>query len=102
VRDTTAFENRYGVDFDIAGQYTGNLNNAGERIVLQDAVGATIHDFRFKDGWYPATDGQGFSLTVNDPAAAPDSLGQKDVWRPSTNAGGSPGFDDTDEVSAGN
>jgi len=39
----------------IAGEFVGALNNAGERIELQDALGQTILNFRFKDGWYPIT-----------------------------------------------
>jgi hypothetical protein len=52
VKDSTAFGLRY-LDFSgiIAGQYNGSLNNAGERIELQDALGRTILNFRFKDGW---------------------------------------------------
>jgi len=101
VQDPVAFENRYGRGLPIAGQYTGNLSNAGERIVFQDAIGTTIHDFEFDDRWYDVTDGRGFSLTVRDPAtSAPDSLGQEGAWRPSADTGGSPGFDDTGEGAA--
>jgi len=67
VKDVLAFKVRYGTGFNIAGQYFGSLNNAGERIELHDAVGAVIHDFRFRDNWFDITDGLGFSLTVKDP-----------------------------------
>jgi hypothetical protein len=101
VRDAVAFEARYGPGFNIAGQYAGSLNNAGERVELQDAAGQVIHDFRFEDGWYDITDGMGFSLTVKDPAAIePNGLDHKRAWRPSAFAGGSPGFDDSDSVPA--
>jgi len=101
VQDLAAFESRYGRGLPIAGQYTGNLSNAGERIVFQDAIGTTIHDFEFDDRWYDVTDGRGFSLTVRDPAtSASDSLGQEGAWRPSADTGGSPGFDDTGEGAA--
>ncbi len=95
VRDTAAFKARYGADLPIAGQYAGSLNNTGERVELQDAVGRTIHDFRFRDNWYSVTDGLGFSLTVQAPTA---DLGDKSAWRPSAQAGGSPGFDDADDI----
>ncbi len=99
VEDVVAFKAAYGTGFNIVGQYAGSLNNAGERIELQDAVGAVIHDFRFEDGWFDITDGQGFSLTVRDPAAVvPGGLGSKSAWRPSAHIGGSPGYDDTGEV----
>ncbi|MCX5645177.1 MAG: CotH kinase family protein [Phycisphaerae bacterium] len=93
VQDSAAFEAKYGPGLPIAGAYSGNLNNAGEHIELQDAAGQVIHSFMFKDGWYNVTDGLGYSLTVKDPASTdPNTLGQKSVWRPSTAPGGSPGF----------
>jgi hypothetical protein len=92
VKDPAAFEAKYGPGLPLAGQYTGTLNNAGERLVLQDAAGRMIHDFTYHDDWYSSTDGGGFSLTVSDPYAAdPNPLGNKAAWRPSTDAGGSPG-----------
>ncbi|HUV64536.1 MAG TPA: lamin tail domain-containing protein, partial [Sedimentisphaerales bacterium] len=96
VEDRSAFESRYGRRANIAGQYSGRLNNAGERIRLEDAVGRTILDFSYKDDWRPMTDGEGFSLAVIDPTN-PDlsSWDQKDAWRASARAGGSPGQDDS-------
>jgi hypothetical protein len=95
VKDPAAFEARYGPGLPLAGQYAGSLNNAGERLVLQDAAGRTIHSFSYDDNWYSSTDGGGFSLAVSDPYAAdPNNLGQKAAWHPSTKAGGSPGFAD--------
>ena len=80
----------------IAGEYTGSLDNGGERIVLEDPLGTVIHDFRFGDDWRPITDGGGFSLTIID-ASNPDrdSWLQKDAWRASAYKGGSPGSDDS-------
>jgi len=47
VKDRAAFESRYpGFSGIIAGEYSGSLDNAGERIELQDAMGETIMDFR--------------------------------------------------------
>jgi hypothetical protein len=97
VKDVGAFEVRYGSGFRIAGQYAGSLSNGGERIVLSDALGQAIADFRYEDDWYDLTDGLGFSLTVKDPARVDsNALSDKDSWRISTDAGGSPGFDDAD------
>ena len=99
VEDVDAFEAVYGQGFPIAGQYAGKLDNAGERVELQDAAGRTIHKFSYSDGWYDVTDGMGFSLTVKDPAAIdPNALDAKDAWRPSAHEGGSPGFDDSGDV----
>jgi len=99
VRDLAAFEAAYGPGFNIAGQYEGSLNNAGERIELRDAIGQVIHSFRFQDNWYDITDGQGFSLTVKDPSTSdPAAWGDKATWRPSANPTGSPGYDDASLV----
>ena len=95
VSDQIAFESRYGLLVDIAGQYTGRLDNGGERITMENAFGQTVLDFRYEDQWYDATDGRGFSLTIVDPTNPdPNSWNMKNSWRASTNTGGSPGRDD--------
>ncbi len=95
VKDLTAFETRYGMGLPVAGQYTGSLDNAGERLSFCDAAGRTIHDFSYRDDWCDATDGDGFSLTLVDPFSIdPNALGDMTAWRPSTNSGGSPGVAD--------
>jgi hypothetical protein len=96
VRDRQVFESVYGSGLNIAGEYAGSLENAGERIRLEDAAGQVIHDFKYKDGWRPMTDGGGFSLTIINPAN-PDvnSWGDKDSWRASALYGGSPCADDS-------
>jgi hypothetical protein len=101
VKDIDAFTARYGTDLNIVGEYSGNLDNAGERIELQDAAGQTILNFKYNDNWYDITDGMDFSLTIKDPAAAdPNLWDDKSGWRPSADAGGSPGWDDTGELPA--
>jgi hypothetical protein len=96
VQDQNSFEARYGTGISVVGEYTGRFNNAGERIELVDAVGQTIHDFRYEDSWRPITDGDGYSLTLIDPTNSdPNSWSQKDSWRSSAYVGGSPGWDDS-------
>ncbi|MHC4477590.1 MAG: lamin tail domain-containing protein [Planctomycetota bacterium] len=97
VRNESAFMSRYpsfsGV---IAGEYTSSLNNGGEQIRLEDAVGQVILDFEYEDGWRSITDGGGFSLTVIDPTNSDsNSWCEKDSWRASVHVGGSPGSDDS-------
>jgi len=93
VSDRERFQSLYGMVPTIAGQYTGRLSNGGERIGLADAAGKTIHDFRFRDGWYDSTDGSGYSLVLDDPLHTPtEQWDDKGSWRPSTELGGSPGF----------
>jgi len=99
VKDAAAFEARYGAGLPVAGQYTGSLNNAGERLALVDAVGKVILDFRYEDNWFDITDGMGFSLTVRDAKTAdPNGFGGKSAWRPSARVGGTPGRDDAGDV----
>jgi hypothetical protein len=96
VQDQSIFEARYGRNISIAGQYSGRLDNAGERIELKDAIGNIILNFRYENGWRSITDGEGFSLTIIDAANPdPNSWDEKDSWRPSSYEGGSPGYDDS-------
>jgi len=94
VNNRDAFVSRYGAGFNIAGEYSGNLNNAGEQLWLQSAFGETILDFAYSDAWQPSTDGGGFSLVIVDAAAAADTWGESTSWRASRNALGSPGAGD--------
>ncbi len=101
VKNTSAFETRYGTGLPIAGEYIGALNNGGEKIELRDAAAVVIQRFEYKDNWYDITDGDGFSLTVRDPAATNmDMWNKKSGWRPSATAGGSPGYDDSGQIPA--
>ena len=96
LKDQAAFAAQHpSVAGTIAGEFTGSLGNDGERIRLEDPAGVTMLDFSYSDGWYPITDGYGFSLTIVDPASADTSVwDRKEGWRPSTFTGGSPGKDD--------
>jgi hypothetical protein len=103
VKDPVAFAAQYSPPggVEVLGPYagaleaSGSLNDAGERIRLEDPTGATILDFDYKDGWYDITDGDGFSLTIRDPAGATALWDDKDGWRPSAVVKGSPGTDDS-------
>ncbi len=95
VKNQGAFEARYGTGLSslIVGEYTdgGQLNNDGERLLLDYALGGTVQDFTFKDGWYPQTDGEGFSLVIRDALADRSVWSTKDGWRASGHMNGSPG-----------
>jgi hypothetical protein len=97
-KNRSAFASRYNTrNVNLApGEYTGSLSNGGETIKLEDRTNSTILEFDYEDNWFDRTDGLGFSLTVKD-AANPElsSWDTVDAWRPSAEAGGSPGFDDT-------
>jgi len=95
VKNRAAFAWQYGTNgINIApGVYTGSLSNAGETIKLEDRTNSTILEFKYDDDWYAATDGDGFSLTIIDPAAPDlDSWDKSESWRPSAHTNGSPGL----------
>lgn len=96
VEDLATFTQYYpGLAAKVAGQYDGNLDNAGETIRFQDALGLTIQDFEYSDNWYPLTDGEGYSLTLVDPMTEdPNTGSQEEAWRSSSSVGGTPGTND--------
>jgi hypothetical protein len=70
VEDVVSFTNTYTSipAGQIAGQYDGNLSNGGETIQVDDANGEKILEFRYSDAFpWPAADGNGRSLVINDP-----------------------------------
>ena len=92
VAKQSAFEAKYpsfgGV---FGGEYAGRLDNGGERIELVDAIGRTIHDFSYKDGWRSITDGEGFSLTIIDTSATPPVVSENGLvahWKLDEGSGG--------------
>jgi hypothetical protein len=94
VKNRNAFLSRYPNVTNIAGEFTGNLNNAGERLELFGTLRETVADFGFAEGWYPTTDGLGFSLVLRNENALPLTPGNVNAWRVSSNLGGSPGGPD--------
>jgi hypothetical protein len=94
VRNQAAFESRYGTGKPIAGTYTGQLSDGGERVRLLGRFGEVVHDFSYSDNWYPQTDGFGWSLTAVDPNQPLADYGTKAGWRASEPAGGTPGTTD--------
>ena len=97
VNNIAAFQSRYGAGINVAGEFANDtrLSNGGERIRLESEIGQVYHDFRYGDGWYPQTDGGGFSLTILDPNGP---LGDWDVpsgWRATETVNGSPGTVDS-------
>ncbi len=94
VKNLAAFQARYGTSSLVAGVYTNNLGNDGDHVTLKGAMLEPILDFTFQDTWYPATDGEGFSLVIVNPNASTDTWAWKESWRPSTAFNGSPGVVD--------
>jgi hypothetical protein len=81
-------------DLKVVGQFTGNLNNGGERVTLVDSEGVEIQSFKYDDKlpWPESPDGQGPSLVLIDPLSGPDHS-EPENWRASGSNGGSPGFE---------
>ena len=101
VRNRAMFEALYGTSMTIAGQFTGALDNSGEEIVLKDASGVEILDFDYNDGWYPITDGAGFSLNIiNASDGDLSSWDDEESWQASSAVNGSPGSDNPTNVVA--
>jgi hypothetical protein len=90
--DIFAFESMYGFGMvAIAGQFSGLLDNAGERIVLKDADGNVIQDFTYGSAapWPTSPDGTGVSLEILSPTGDYNDSGN---WRAGVEMNGSPGF----------
>jgi Lamin Tail Domain len=94
VHNQAVFTARYGSGMLIAGEYSGALDNGGETLRLEDAVGEKVLEFAYDDGWYPITDGLGFSLVIVDDLAPWSTWGDKASWRASGRLDGSPGAAD--------
>jgi hypothetical protein len=93
VANKAAFETRYGTGLPVAGVYTGNLDNAGEDIDLEDGTGKVIFTVFYGDSdpWPVRADGAGATLEFVD-ANTPASLRSKWYsWRGSSEYGGTPG-----------
>lgn len=96
VRHAESFAQRYP-SVNISGEYTGSLNNAGERLTLSHASGKEIWSFTYDDElpWPFTADGKGFSLVPIHSDRIQDQ-GDSALWRASSQMGGSPGREDVD------
>jgi len=101
VRDLVEFQARYGADVNVAGEYSGNLSDGGEQLILRPAppYDAAALRFHYDDAWYPETDGNGYALVVNDASAPPRAWDQAFGWTAGTVEGGTPGAPDASWVS---
>lgn len=91
VKNKAAFESRYGTNRPVLGEFVGQLDNAGERIVVLGALKEPILDFTYNDAWQQATDGPGFALVLNDESVTADKLNDPASWRGGSTALGTPG-----------
>jgi len=102
VNNSRVFELRYGTEgILVAGQYTGQLDNGGERLELTVGNDTQILELTYDDLWFRQTDGFGLSLVLIDPTTPVDELSDPEKWRQSNRFWGSPGSDDSSEPTAG-
>jgi hypothetical protein len=94
VRNLAAFRSRYGDAIPVAGTYTGELSDSGERLTLATRFGQVIQSFRYDAGWFDQTDGDGFALVAVDPSASAAVLSSKEGWRSGQPMSGAPATDD--------
>jgi len=87
------FINRYSIR--PYAVYDGQLNNAGEKIVLITSQNDTICSFEYSDDYYwpESPDGEGYSLVPVEYDPDNDQT-LPEFWRASHKIGGSPGADD--------
>ncbi|HIJ53928.1 MAG TPA: hypothetical protein HPP66_12350, partial [Planctomycetes bacterium] len=90
--NSAMFEIAFGTGINVAGEYSLELSNAGENIILKLALplDAAILRFGYDDGWYPLTDGQGWSLVIRDPTAKPASWDKAESWDAALPSPGAP------------
>ncbi len=99
VDDIDAFSSTYPTGgVTIAGEFSGNFNNGGEKVDLEfrnsDLISFTYSDAR---NWPQAADGAGHSLVPIDSAMHGQEYGVLDYggnWRASSYTNGSPGYAD--------
>lgn len=87
------FEARY--QFEPFGEFSGSLDNSGERLALSNSLGAVSFDLRYDDvsPWPESADGSGYSLVPKNV----DALDDQSIpgnWSASAEINGSPGTDD--------
>lgn len=84
VENGAAFTSRYGRSFTVLGQFSGELDDGGEHLVLNDATGAIIADFTYGDSapWPAGTDGQRSLVYVSG------NQNEASSWTASLDAGG--------------
>jgi hypothetical protein len=90
VSNPAAFELRHGNELPVAGEYTGQFSNSGERVGLIDENKRTIAGFTYgvENPWSEEADGLGPSLEKRMTDSDPDL---PENWRSSSVRGGTPG-----------
>ncbi len=97
VEDIQGFDSRYDLArILVAGEYSGALSDAGERIRILGPLGEPVLDFEYSDLWQPESDGEGPSLVIVNAEGNSSMWSQAAGWRLSELGLGSPGFDESE------
>jgi hypothetical protein len=101
--DMAAFTAAYGAAMPKVGPYIGSLKNEGELLRVFTPGGAVIASVIYDNDlpWPEGADGDGYSLTLIQPASGLD-LSNPANWRLSVSAGGSPGASDSQNFAGPN
>lgn len=93
VADLFHFRQRHGIDIPVAGRFSGQLADAGERLRLLSATGQLLLDLTYSTAppWPAGTAGGGYSLVLAHPNLGPNNA---QAWRASIGTNGSPGGSD--------
>ncbi len=92
VSDEDVFQETYGPNIDVVGEWSGKLDNDEERLRLEVVgLNAVVHDFTYDDVWFPSTDGGGFSLVILDEDTNPGRWGERESWTAGVALNGTPG-----------
>jgi len=77
-KNHSKFVKRYGTTPVVAGEFGGQLDNAGETLAIQlpPPFDANILTFAYNDVWYPSSDGNGTALVRN----SDDGLQPAQAW----------------------
>jgi Lamin Tail Domain/CotH kinase protein len=99
VRNIAVFNAKYGAGLPVAGEYSGSLDNAGERVVLSLGGGMPIRDFTYDNNppWPAEPDNGGASLVLIAPHTNPDHANPLN-WRASVSP--NPGASDAGTFAA--
>ncbi len=92
VADLAAFEARYGTDLNVAGEFSGTLNDAGEQLSLLDTLSNPIHQFSYGiDSGWPTIVTDGGTIEVVDVGG---DYADPANWTASSDSEGTPGTAD--------
>ena len=89
VANRAAFESRNGNELPVVGEYSGKLNNGGEKLQLVVPSGVSVHEFDF-----PKSQMEGRSIVLIASSDQPDYSNPAN-WGTGGDLGGSPGKTDS-------